>query len=237
VWVVQPRQLRLQVGDGPKVLPEDAVAADRLFESAKQENPRIFDGPVVLVTASSQDGLADPLMLSWSAGSYRSLALRRLGHRISTLFVTALITTKDGGVLVGRAAPHTAKAGLWQLPGGSVTPPPPGRALDLSYLAAEASRELLEETGIELKPQTLSLWAVSQGDHQNIGVCFRAAETDWVDVSVVELFIRLQIDAEFSEVASVRTAAGAAELGHGVDYLPQYLNLRRPGRPGHPPQR
>jgi len=63
VWVVQPRQLRLQVGDGPKVLPEDAVAADRLFESAKQENPRIFDGPVVLVTASSQDGLADPLML------------------------------------------------------------------------------------------------------------------------------------------------------------------------------
>jgi len=44
VWVVQPRQLRLQVGDGPKVLPEDAVAADRLFESAKQENPRISKG-------------------------------------------------------------------------------------------------------------------------------------------------------------------------------------------------
>jgi len=67
--------------------------------------------------------------------------------------------------LRSKKIPASPKAGLWQLPGGSVTPPPPGRALDLSYLAAEASRELLEETGIELKPQTLSLWAVSQGDH------------------------------------------------------------------------
>lgn len=229
--VLQPRQIAFRVGGVPEVKPDDAVAADRLFESARREDPRLFDGPVVLVTASLEDDLADPLVLSWSAGRYRCLALRTLGYCISTLFVTALIPTMEGGVLVGRAAPHTAKAGLWQLPGGSVTPPPPGRPLDLSYLAAEASRELLEETSIELKPETFSLRAVSQGDHHNIGVCFSAAETDSADGSAIEPFISSQTDSEFSEVASVRTPAGAIRLGHSVDYLPHYLNLWRLGSP------
>lgn len=95
----------------------------------------------------------------------------------------------------------------------------------MAYLAAEASRELLEETGIHREPDTLALWAVSEGTHQNIGVCFRAVETGAVDVTAVRRFIGAQSDAEFSEVATVRTAAEAAKLGEGVDYLPHCLDL------------
>ncbi len=227
VWVGQPSELQFERGDGPRVAHEEAQAADRLFDAATRRNPGLFDGPLVLVERCSLEAISSRMVVWWSPSTYRTLALRRFGHRISTLFVTVLVPTFGGKVLVGRAGPLTAKAGLWQFPGGSVTPPPTGAPLDIDHLATEASRELLEETGLWREPRTLKLWAVCRGDHHNVGMCFRAADMDVRELADVRDFVTNCDEPEFDQLAAVRTGTELAALGRSVDYVEPCLRLYR----------
>lgn len=227
VWIGQPSDLQFERRDGPRVPHEEAQAADRLFDAARRRNPGLFDGPLVLVDRCSFEAVSSRMVVWWSPSTYRSLALRSFGYRISTLFVTVLVPTPGGAVLVGRAGPLTAKAGLWQFPGGSVTPPPTGTPVDVDHLAAEASRELLEETGLWRDPRSLSLWAVCRGDHDNVGVCFRAADMDVRQLADVRDFVRTRDEPELDQLAVVGTDAELAELGRSVDYVDPCLRLYR----------
>ena len=227
VWIGQPSDLWFERGDGPQVTHEETQAASRLFDAATPRNPGLFDGPLVLVDRCSFDVVSTRMVVWWSPSTYRALALRRFGYRISTLFVTVLVPTPGGTVLVGRAAPLTAKAGLWQFPGGSVTPPPSGTPLDIDHLATEASRELLEETGLWREPRSLSLWAVCRGDHHNVGVCFRAADMDVHELADVRDVVRTCNEPEFDKLAVVGTPTELAALGSSVDYVESCLRLYR----------
>ena len=227
VWVGQPSELQFERGDGPRVAHEEAQAADRLFDAATRRNPGLFDGPLVLVERCSLEAISSRMVVWWSPSTYRTLAQRPFGHRISTLFGTGLVPTFGGKVLVGRAGPLTAKAGLWQFPGGSVTPPPTGAPLDIDHLATEASRELLEETGLWREPRTLKLWAVCRGDHHNVGMCFRAADMDVRELADVRDFVTNCDEPEFDQLAAVRTGTELAALGRSVDYVEPCLRLYR----------
>lgn len=68
----------------------------------------------------------------------------------------------------------TAHPGRWHLPGGSVEHPDALNPLDTAELRHNAARELLEELGIDTAPDELTLWALTRGDHGNIGVHFAA---------------------------------------------------------------
>lgn len=90
------------------------------------------------------------------------------------MFVDILQPTDDGALLVAQMSTATAHAGRWHLPGGSVEHPDAGQPLDTRALRHNAARELLEELGVDTAPEDLTLWAVTRGDHGNIGIHFAA---------------------------------------------------------------
>jgi 8-oxo-dGTP pyrophosphatase MutT (NUDIX family) len=142
------------------------------------------------------------------------------------LFVTVLLPTCNGGVLVARAAQGTAKAGLWQLPGGSVLPPDDTSKLDIAHLAIEASRELFEETGIRRQADGLQLWAVSQGEHGNVGVCFRAHPADANESERARDYIKSDEDSELQELAVVGSLSDLDGIASSaVDYVIPCVSL------------
>lgn len=158
------------------ITPDQRVAMNAVWDAATRENPNLFDGPVVVCTAVEQHPPA-ALRISWARATYRIHALRRVPGATSwhpSLFVTALQPTPEGSLLVGQMSSSTAAPRRWQLPGGSVEPPPDHEILDLDWLQRQASRELEEETGVEVQPAELGLWTVTRGHDGNIGVHFLA---------------------------------------------------------------
>ncbi|MFJ4633772.1 NUDIX hydrolase [Streptomyces sp. NPDC088847] len=67
-----------------------------------------------------------------------------------------------------------AHPGRWHLPGGSVEHPDAGQPLNTTALRHNAARELQEELGVDAALEDLTLWAVTRGDHGNIGIHFAA---------------------------------------------------------------
>lgn len=119
----------------------------------------------------------------------------------------------------------TAAAGRWQLPGGSVEPPDDHESLDVAALRGHAARELVEETGIDTRPDDLALWVVTRAENGNIGVLFLAPR---LPASLVhERYAALVSsetaqgrDPELDRIAFVGSTAELAGLGGPhVDYL------------------
>jgi hypothetical protein len=221
VLIMSPRTVTYTEVAPPVVNKTDQVAADRLFGEAMANNDGLFDGPVVLcnkVTGWNTDDLA----VSWSRASYRIFALRRFNYNISSIFVTVILPVERGGFIVARAASSTVKAGLWQLPGGSVMPPPRGQLLDMKYLAEEASRELHEETGLFRPGHTLYPWALCQADHGNLGVCFASDEIGQRHIDAMDQYLKETDGCELTDIKLVRSPADLPILGDRVDYLGDY---------------
>jgi hypothetical protein len=208
----------------PVVNETDQVAADRLFDEAMANNDGLFDGPVVLCNKVAGWN-TDDMAVSWSRASYRIFALRRLNYSISSIFVTVLLPIERGGFIVARAASLTVKAGLWQLPGGSVMPPPPGQLLDMKYLAEEAARELHEETGLFRPGQALYPWALCQADHGNLGVCFATNEIDQRSIDDMNWYLETTGGCELIDIKPIRSLTDLELLGDRVDYLDDYARL------------
>lgn len=227
------RALRLVETTAPPVPPAHQVTQDAVWEAAVLQNPTgLFDGPVVACAGLRRDD-AGTVVLSWARVTYRHFALRRVPGAavLPSVFVAVAQPTGRGGLLVGRMSATTAAPGRLQLPGGSVEPPEARAGLDGSALARHAARELREETGIAVAHEDLTLWALSRGEHGNIGVFFRAP-------SLPEALIRERFravlaaeraagrDAELREIVlprSVRELSGVT--GPRVDYLHPILDL------------
>jgi ADP-ribose pyrophosphatase YjhB (NUDIX family) len=219
-------RLHLVEVEAPALSPEDESARDRVWSMAVQDNPALFDGPVV---ACAELGWIGPhaLRLSWARVTYRHYALRRVpgATALPSLFVNVVQPTDDGRVLVARMSPSTAARGRWQLPGGSVEPPHDGQVLDEAALRGHASRELAEEMGIDTAPEVLRLWAVTRGENSSIGLTYltpalpeRLLRDSFAAAARAE---RAQgRDPELDQIALVRSAEELTGLvGPHADYL------------------
>ena len=169
-------RLRLVETAAPRLTPEERFAMNRVWDAKVRANPSFFDGPVLVCAGARREG-PDELTVSWVRTTYRHFALRRVPFATSWLpsfFVSVLQPTDDGRLLVGRMSNSTAAPGRWQLPGGSLEPPEGDAPLDLAALHRHAARELIEETGVDARPDDLTLWNVARAGNGGIGVLFRA---------------------------------------------------------------
>jgi 8-oxo-dGTP pyrophosphatase MutT (NUDIX family) len=169
-------RLRLVETAAPRLTPEERLAMNRVWDAKVRDNPSFFDGPVLVCAGTRREG-PDELTVSWVRTTYRHFALRRVPGCTSWLpsfFVAVLQPTDDGRLLVGRMSNSTAAPGRWQLPGGSLEPPEGDEPLDLAALHRHAARELIEETGIDTRPDDLTFWNVTRTGNGSIGVLFRA---------------------------------------------------------------
>ncbi|MEU5757254.1 NUDIX domain-containing protein [Streptomyces sp. NPDC047829] len=169
------RTLRLAETAEPPLPRAHQQARDRIWNDKTHGNPGLFDGPVVACAAIEETD-DQTLLLHWVRVTYRHYALRWVpgATALPSLFVTVLQPTLEGTLLTGRMAPSTAAPGRWQLPGGSVDVPPPDEHLDETALRRNAQRELAEEVGIDVSADALRLWAVTRGEHGNIGIHYLA---------------------------------------------------------------
>ncbi|MBV2151440.1 NUDIX domain-containing protein [Kitasatospora sp. SUK 42] len=174
VQVLKADTLRLVETAAPRLTQEHRAAMDRVWRTATQANSDLFDGPAVVCTGVEHDGRT--LALSWAPVTYRWLALRRVpgAPAMSSVFVTVAQPTDDDALIVGRMSATTAAPGRWQFPGGNVEPPTAGRTLDEYELRRQACKELAEEIGLRVAPEDLALWAVTRGEHGNIGMHYQA---------------------------------------------------------------
>ncbi|WP_307813646.1 NUDIX hydrolase [Streptomyces sp. N35] len=220
------RRLRFSEIEPPHQSAEDVAARDRVWETAVRANPTLFDGPVV---ACGGIDWADPHVLdvTWARVTYRHYALRRVpgATAMGSLFVNVVQPTVDGRVAVVRMAPSTAAPGRWQLPGGSVEPPPHGSALDAANVAAQAARELSEEMGIDVSGEDLELCVVTRGENTSVGLTYLAPARPEGDLR--EAFATAAraerakgLEPELAELTLVNSPDDLGELaGPHADYL------------------
>lgn len=175
VDVIEVTELRLVEEPPPQLSAGHRAARDRVWDELARTNSALFDGPVVACTNLTQPHPHE-LLLGWTRVTYRNFALRRVrgATALPSLFVDILQPTDDGRLLIARMSTATAHPGRWHLPGGSVEHPEAGQPLDTTSLRHNAARELLEELGFHTVPDDLTLWAVTRGDHGNVGVHFAA---------------------------------------------------------------
>ncbi|WP_331731312.1 NUDIX hydrolase [Kitasatospora sp. NBC_01300] len=212
----------------PALSAAERLGMDRIWARDAARNPALFDGPVIACTALERSTLGK-LVLSWAPVSYRYRALRQVSAawKPSAVFVTVLQPVTGGGLVVGRESASTAHPGRWQIPGGSVEPPPAGQPLDLDSLRQHAARELAEEVGPKVEADTLKLWAVSRGEHGNVGIHFvsQPLPEDLVRRHHRELLSSLGdgVEPELEQIEIVESEQQLAALGRTVDYLAPLL--------------
>ena len=225
--LLEVHRLRLTEVDAPQLSPADEAARDHAWNKALQANPSLFDGPVVVCAGTQWEGPRS-LLLSWARVTYRHYALRHVPGNTSwlpSLFVNVVQPTTSGRVLVARMSSSTAAPGRWQLPGGSLEPPHEHETLDEAALRRHAARELVEETGLDLPPEELSLWAVTRGEHRSVGLTFLAPPRSAAAVherfeAVTAAEQALGRAPELDRIALVSSPAELADLqGPHVDYL------------------
>ncbi|MER0241353.1 NUDIX domain-containing protein [Streptomyces sp. HSW2009] len=210
----------------PPLTPHDAEARDRVWDRAVQDNPALWDGPVVACGGLEQPG-PRTLHLSWVRVTYRHYALRRVpgATALPSLFVNTIQPTDDGRMLVVRMSPSTAAPGRWQLPGGSVEPPLNETLLDEATLAGQAARELTEEVGISVSAQDLRLWCATRGENNSIGLTYLAPPHP--ETTLLEAFTEATTaeqnqgnEPELDRIVLVRTSDDLTGLnGPHADYL------------------
>ncbi|MFJ6054692.1 NUDIX hydrolase [Streptomyces sp. NPDC092307] len=218
---------------------------DRMWAEATAANPTLFDGPVVVCADLSRHG-ANDLVLTWYRATYRLYILRsdaEYGVRAPSVFVSVAQSTHDGRLLVGRMASHTSTPGRWQLPGGTMEPPPYGALLDTDGLRRHAARELAEEVGLAVPADELKLWAVTRSNLGNVGFHFWAApSTPEVIQGRYEALVRAELAEgglpELDRLRLIRCQSDLPDLGSSVaDYLqvlvgPDPANDDGPTAPG-----
>ncbi|MBO4253181.1 NUDIX hydrolase [Streptomyces griseorubiginosus] len=226
VDVIEATELRLVEEPPPQLSAEHRAARDRVWDELIRTNSALFDGPVVACTSLTRPHPHE-LLLGWTRVTYRNFALRRVpgATALPSLFVDVLQPTDDGRLLIARMSTATAHPGRWHLPGGSVEHPDAGQPLDSASLRHNAARELLEELGLHTVPDDLTLWAVTCGDHGNVGVHFTARAQP--AALLIDRFTAVSSTAaavgelpELDRIAFVQGPADLAALeGPHADYL------------------
>lgn len=130
---------------------EHAEAIARNWAGARLRNPKMFNGDVfVLDHWSVVDDVLSGVSLPAKFAAY--LYWRdagNLGARYSEAFTTAVVVSRDGGLLLARSVAGTLNEGLFGAPGGLIDARDVGAGGRID-VAGAAARELQEETGLRL---------------------------------------------------------------------------------------
>jgi 8-oxo-dGTP pyrophosphatase MutT (NUDIX family) len=124
---------------------------DRHFAARQREQPTLWNGRVLLLHHYAIERRV--LRGTSFETDYASfLAWRDWGRcdgGVFNVFSAAALRSADGAYLVGRMSPSTSIAGQWLFPCGTPDPKDINAAGKLD-LAGSASRELFEETGLDI---------------------------------------------------------------------------------------
>jgi hypothetical protein len=124
---------------------------DRHFAERQRRQPALWNGRVLLLHRYAVErGVLRGACFETDYASF--LAWRdwdQPDSRVFNVFAAAALQTADGAFLLGEMAPATAAAGLLYFPCGTPDPADIGPAGGLD-LAGSLSRELKEETGIDI---------------------------------------------------------------------------------------
>ncbi|MFJ9521850.1 NUDIX hydrolase [Kitasatospora sp. NPDC101801] len=223
------RALRLVEAPIPPLSTEERTAMDRFWDESVALQPALFDGPAVACLGVENAGAE--LLLSWARVTYRYRALRRVescSWLPASVFVTVLQPVTEGGLVVGRSSSATAYPGRWGTPGGSAEPPAEGEVLDLAGLRRHAAQELVEEIGVVADPEDMTVWAVTRGEHGNIGVHFLAPAAPTALVLkhhevLAEAERTRGAGPELDRLTVVRSVENVKSLASTADFLPQVV--------------
>jgi 8-oxo-dGTP pyrophosphatase MutT (NUDIX family) len=124
---------------------------ERNFAARRREQPALWNGRILLLHRYAiSDGVMRGACFETDYASF--LAWRDWDFPdagVFNVFASAALQASDGAYLVGEMAPHTANAGAVYFPCG--TPDPEDVSGDGALdLAGSVSRELLEETGLDI---------------------------------------------------------------------------------------
>lgn len=128
---------------------DQADAIEAHWQRRRADNPRLFNGRVVLMQKVEIDR-AGSLAGSCFTTDYKSfLAWREFGFpdsRVTNVFAMAALRSADGGFLLGEMGAATANAGRIYFPAG--TPEPDDLKNGRVDFEGNVLRELREETGL-----------------------------------------------------------------------------------------
>ncbi|MGH6875306.1 MAG: hypothetical protein ACREDW_09830 [Aestuariivirgaceae bacterium] len=121
---------------------------ERFWKKAVRENPSLYNGDVFMLTKwqfadGTLEGTVQPAsfagFLHWRDQGYPEIGARNC-------FGSSVLQSKEGHVLFGRMAPHTATSGLVYPVGGSLSSEDVRE--DRLEIESNINRELEEETGL-----------------------------------------------------------------------------------------
>lgn len=127
----------------------NASAIDAYWQRRSAENPAMFNGVIHMMTAMSIDGAH--LSGDFARTDFKSfLHWREHGYRTTgtrDAFCSALVTSAEGGILLGRQRSGHLNGGRYHLPGGLIDPRDVAADSTIS-IDASILREVEEEIGI-----------------------------------------------------------------------------------------
>ncbi len=220
--ILQVRRLDtvLEAWDWPWARENAGLVADH-WARRVAEQPRLFDGEVLLMRGMEEDG--DTFRARYFAVRYSAfLAFKETGFPdagVANGFAMGALRAADGAFVLGVMGPHTANRGRVYFPAGTpdrsdVTPD--GRV----DLAGSVIRELREETGLE--PAEVAVgegWTVVR-DGAAVAYMRPIALPD--DGETARARIRARIAAQDEpELADIVLARGPADID--ADRMPRFL--------------
>lgn len=208
IQVVAAFDMRLGGAPWP-FLTEQAESIAACWAAESAANPALFDGRVLVARSLTVDtGIvrARYVDIPFSALLY----WRRLGFPPAdafNCFGAAIVTSRDGAVLLGVMAAHTANAGCIYFPCGT----PDRDDVDGTRVDIEGSilRELEEETGLgpALARPTEQRWLVGDGA---LACCARRVDVD-LDATALEqavhAYLAVQPNPELADIVVARRRA------------------------------
>ncbi len=211
--VVPIRSYRLSVLPGRHPLEEtmrEAVAENWAIEHAA--NPMLFDGRMVLqhrIRLRGETIEADGYLASFSTFLWWRKQEDRSGA--CHLFGYPVIVSSDGALIAVEMAPHTANAGQVYFAAGSLDP---SDVVDgVCDLAGNMHREVLEETGLDLRQaETDGLIYASYRSRRL--TFFQIFQFDAAAEELVEGINRFARDAKEQEISGAVAIRNADHTAH-----------------------
>lgn len=191
------------------------LAIDRHWQKAIAQNPKFFNGTIFLMTAFEVAGdTARGRFLRTDFKSY--LYWRESGWPDAGVldgFGSALVKTRDGGILLARQNAGHINAGLVYLPGGFIDERDV-TADETIDLTRSVSRELFEETGLgpDVVQAMPGFYVTECRPQISFAVAYQANLTPESLKRRVEAFLAAGHDNELSDVIVAHGLAGIAHL-------------------------